>query len=188
MTSTEKPFAGLRAFVSASTRGPARAVAGAWGAAGARVALHYRTDRAGAEDSVRRFKATGARGLLLRLDLADDSQAEMLGASLQREFGGLDLVCFNLAMKRASSTEADWLEGVRHGWKHLAPLTAKSPNPRVLVLVPGTGEGAWAEEVAGQVWPIFAGHPAVSLFGVSRDTSGGWSEEVLESLRIKALA
>jgi NAD(P)-dependent dehydrogenase (short-subunit alcohol dehydrogenase family) len=185
MTSTEKPFAGLRAFVSASTRGPARVVAESWGLAGARVALHYRSDRSGAEESVRSFKAAGAKGLLLRLDLADESQAEMLGQTLGREFGGLDLVCFNLAMKPETAAGSEWRESLCHGWKHLAPLMAKSLKPRVLVLVSDVIEGVWAEEVASQARAVFTGHPAVvSLLAVSRNVSGGWSEEALNSLRI----
>src|SRR2546425_9700523 len=72
----------------ANKRSIAWAIAQAAAAAGARLALTYPSERL--EENVRELASTLDNPLVLLCDVADDRQIADLGATLDREFGGLD--------------------------------------------------------------------------------------------------
>ena len=183
MSTNQKPLAGQTAFVSGSTRGPGRIVAEAWGKAGVKVALHYLQNRQGAEESVKRFKAVGSKGLLVRADLSDEGQLEMLSESLRRELGGLDLICLNLAMREETAAKSEWQEAFRLSLKHLAPLNRAGQRTKLVVLLPHTEEGVWVKDLVAQAEAILvkSGH-AARILRVQREADGGWAAERLREL------
>ncbi len=82
---------GQRALVTGASGGIGRAIAAALCASGARVAAHYHSNRAGAEESV-----SGAAGCVtLGADLSDADACVRLVAETADALGGLDLLVNN---------------------------------------------------------------------------------------------
>jgi pteridine reductase len=84
-------LAGRRALVTGAGQRVGRAVALALGRAGMRVAVHYRSSRAGAEATAERIRAAGGEATLFSADLADRDAARRLADETLAAFGGLDL-------------------------------------------------------------------------------------------------
>jgi 3-oxoacyl-[acyl-carrier protein] reductase len=83
-------LAGRVVLVTGSSRGIGSEVAVKAGAEGARVAVHYRRSRDGADRTAERVRATGAEAECFGADFADGSQAEALVAQVIDRFGRID--------------------------------------------------------------------------------------------------
>ena len=88
-------LSGRRALVTGSSRGVGADTAAILAAAGARVAVNYRSKAPRAEKVVAAIAETGGEAIAIGADLTDaDSVASML-ARIQEEWGGLDLLVLN---------------------------------------------------------------------------------------------
>lgn len=88
-------LAGTRALVTGSSRGIGADTAAMLAAAGAKVAINYRNKEARALKIVAAIKADGGEAIALGGDLTDlDSVAGMF-ASINKDWGGLDLLVLN---------------------------------------------------------------------------------------------
>lgn len=88
-------LAGTRALVTGSSRGIGADTARHLAAAGARVAINYRNKQARALKLVEEIQAAGGEAIAVGGDLTDpDSVAEVF-ATLEHEWGGLDLLVLN---------------------------------------------------------------------------------------------
>src|SRR5436309_9246111 len=79
----------------ANKRSISWAIAQAAAAAGARLALTYQGERL--EENVRDLASKLENPLVLPCDVANDDQIAAVGASLDREFGGLDFLVHGAA-------------------------------------------------------------------------------------------
>lgn len=86
-------FKGQRVFVSGASRGIGRAIAEAFAARGARVAVNYRGNDAAAKDCLAALAGNGH--CLVKADLADPAEAARAVESAIDELGGLDTVVNN---------------------------------------------------------------------------------------------
>jgi 3-oxoacyl-[acyl-carrier protein] reductase len=84
------------ALVTGSARGMGRAIAKALAGVCAAVAVHYRSDAAGAEESVGSIRDGGAMSDAFRADLADPDAAAGLVKSVEKAFGRLDILVNNV--------------------------------------------------------------------------------------------
>jgi len=82
---------GKRALVTGGVQRVGQAIALALGRAGMRVAVHYRSSRAGAEATASAIRAAGGDAVLLQADLDDRHQARRLADDALTALGGLDL-------------------------------------------------------------------------------------------------
>ena len=95
----------------ANKRSISWAIAQAAAAAGARLALTYPSERL--EENVRELAATLDNPLILPCDVADDQQIADLGATLDREFGGLDFMLHGVAFAPADALKNPFTETSR---------------------------------------------------------------------------
>src|SRR3954471_5045748 len=85
------PLAGRALLVTGGSSGIGRAIAIAAARAGARVALTYRMNEAGARDVERDILALGRRAAVIQLDLTDERAVRALGPAARDLLGGLDV-------------------------------------------------------------------------------------------------
>ena len=88
-------FAGKSVLVTGAGSGIGAAVAQAFGAAGARVAVHYAHNRDGAEAVAGSIRQAGGQAITLAGDLLDRSVPEQLVAQTVAAFGGIDILVNN---------------------------------------------------------------------------------------------
>ena len=99
MSAHDSPFLeGRRALVTGASDRLGRALACALASAGADVAVHYRSNAAGAQDTAARIRATGRRAVLVQADLTDAEQAVRVLTGAQAALGGLDLLVNSAAI------------------------------------------------------------------------------------------
>lgn len=108
-------FTGKTVLVTGASRGIGRAVALAFAARGARIALNYRGNRAAAEDTAAALAGTGH--LLLQADVADPAAVAHMIASTVEQFGRLDILVNNAGIYEDhplnTSTYETWLDAWR---------------------------------------------------------------------------
>jgi len=112
-------FAGKAALVTGAGSGIGAAVAQAFGAAGARVAVHYSRNRAGAEAVASIIRQAGGEAIALAGDLLDRSVPDQLVAQTLQAFGGLDILVNNAGdmfgrrpLEQASDEDFDRIIGL----------------------------------------------------------------------------
>jgi enoyl-[acyl-carrier protein] reductase I len=108
----------------ANKRSIAWAIAQALAKSGARVALTYPSARL--EENVRELAATLDNPLILPCDVSNDQQIADLGASLDKEFGGIDFFVHGAAFARAEELEAPFSQTSREGFRIALDVSAYS--------------------------------------------------------------
>jgi len=108
----------------ANKRSIAWAVAQAVQASGARVALTYPSARL--EENVRELAEKLENPLLLPCDVANDDQIRELGASLDREFGGLDFLVHGAAFAPAAALDNPFVQTSREDFRIALDISAYS--------------------------------------------------------------
>ena len=83
------------ALVTGASRGIGRAIALAFAAEGADVAVNYRREAAAAEEVVREIAARGRRGLALQADVAQEEDVRRMVEQTLAEFGRIDILVNN---------------------------------------------------------------------------------------------
>lgn len=112
-------FAGKSVLVTGAGSGIGAAVAQSFGAAGARVAVHYARNRDGAEAVAASIRQAGGQAITLTGDLLDRSVPDQLVAQTVAAFGGIDILVNNAGdmfgrrpMDRASDDDFDRVVGL----------------------------------------------------------------------------
>jgi 3-oxoacyl-[acyl-carrier protein] reductase len=88
-------LAGKVALITGAGRGFGRAIALTFAREGARVAVNYRSSRAGAEEVVAEVERLGAEAIALRGDVALEDDVKALIAGTLRRFDRLDILVNN---------------------------------------------------------------------------------------------
>jgi glucose 1-dehydrogenase len=87
-------LAGKRALITGGSGGIGRAIAEAFGQAGADVAVHYDRDQADAQEAVAALQKLGRKAVAIQADAASVAPVQALVAQTVQALGGLDvLVC-----------------------------------------------------------------------------------------------
>jgi len=88
-------LSGKTALVTGGSRGIGRAAAEILAAAGARVAVNYRSDDAAAEEFVRKIRSAGGEALALAGDVGNPEEARQLVRDVVAAWGRLDILVNN---------------------------------------------------------------------------------------------
>src|SRR5947209_19715349 len=83
------------AIVTGGSRGIGRGISIGLGAAGADVAVNYHGNQQETEDVVENVQKFGGRAIAVRANVADHGEVEDMFATVQREFGGVDVLVNN---------------------------------------------------------------------------------------------
>lgn len=96
-------------LVTGASSGIGAAVARAFGEAGARVAVHYRSRRDEAEDVVGAIESAGGHAKAFAADVTDTAQVDRLVDAVHKHFGRIDVLVNNAGgfVKRAPIVEAE---------------------------------------------------------------------------------
>jgi enoyl-[acyl-carrier protein] reductase I len=108
----------------ANKRSISWAIAQAAAAAGARLALTYPSARL--EENVRELAGKLENPLVTACDVASDEQITELGATIDREFGGLDFLVHGAAFAPAPELSNPFLETSREGFRVALDVSAYS--------------------------------------------------------------
>ena len=109
-------LSGKVAIVTGSSGGIGRGLAIGLGANGARVAVNYKNNRPGAEETLTAIRGAGGEGELYQADIGVKREFEAMIDSVVQKFGGLDILINNAARTRfgplSEVTEEDFADVV----------------------------------------------------------------------------
>jgi enoyl-[acyl-carrier protein] reductase I len=108
----------------ANKRSISWAIAQALSKAGVRLALTYPSARL--EGNVRELAESLNNPLLLPCDVANDQQIAELGVTLDKEFGGLDMLLHGAAFARTEELDAPFSQTTREGFRIALDVSAYS--------------------------------------------------------------
>ena len=134
--------------VTGASSGIGRAIALAYAAAGADVAVTYRTNRRGADETADGARAAGRRAEAIQADVAEQGDLDALGEMLRRSFGHVDVWVNNAGADiltgdaaRLSRTEkldrllaVDLRGTVLASWKAVEVMDAQPPASGGVIL------------------------------------------------------
>jgi NAD(P)-dependent dehydrogenase (short-subunit alcohol dehydrogenase family) len=153
---------GQSVLVTGGTRGIGRAVALAYAAEGARVAITYASDEAAASETVAMLNANGKGGASFHLDLEDNATIEAAVQGAVGAFGGLDILVANAirwpvdaAGPLADADHTEWtralranLEGTALTVRAALPHLARSTAGRIVLISSGVARDGRAGATA----------------------------------------
>ncbi len=137
MAATQNELAGKVAIVTGSGRNIGRSIALALAAGGAAVVVNARSNKAEADAVVREIEVLGGRAVAVIGDIAEPATAEKLAAAAVQNFGRIDVLVNNAAIRKEKPLEqttfAEWrevhsiiLDGAFHCVKACLPHMRKS--------------------------------------------------------------
>jgi glucose 1-dehydrogenase len=114
---SERPtldLAGQAALVTGASSGIGAAIAETLGAAGARVAVNYRSNGDGADKVALAIREAGGEAIVIKADVSKEDEVERLFAETLAAFGRLDILIANAGLQRDAPAHAmsldDWRE------------------------------------------------------------------------------
>ncbi len=130
-------FTGKVVLVTGASRGIGAATAMAFAQEGAKIAVNYRADLAGAEQTKAAIETAGGVAMLTPGDIAVTAEIERMVAAIEAQLGAIDVLINNAAVANRSNfldltlDELDllWLTNVR-GVFHLSQRVAKGMTER----------------------------------------------------------
>lgn len=109
-----KELTGKVAIVTGSGRNIGRAIALALAQAGASVVVNVRSNKAEADSVVREIESAGGKATVVIGDVAEEKTAAMLADAALKQFGRIDVLVNNAALRREKPIDqmsyADWRE------------------------------------------------------------------------------
>ncbi|MGB7258334.1 MAG: SDR family oxidoreductase [Pseudolabrys sp.] len=132
-----KELAGKVAIVTGSGRNIGRAIARQLSDAGASVVVNAQSNKAEADSVAREIEAAGGKAVVVMGSVGDPTIAEALAAAALKNFGRIDILVNNAALRREKPFDelsyADWreimnviLDGAFHCAKACLPALRKS--------------------------------------------------------------
>jgi len=110
---------GKRVLVTGSSSGIGAAIAEHMGAAGAKVAVNYRSSEEGAEDTVKKIVDAGGEAFKVQADISDATAVEKMFAELDERWGGIDVLINNAGID--GDKVASW-EIEAKDWKNVIDI------------------------------------------------------------------
>jgi 3-oxoacyl-[acyl-carrier protein] reductase len=159
-------FTGKNVLVTGASRGIGRAIAGAFAAGGARLALHYHQDL----ESARRTEAELAGGphLLVQADLADPEQVEQLVTATLQELERIDVLVNNAGVYLMHPPLASDHRAWRAAWERTLGINLLGPAHLCHLLGRHMAERGGGRIVNVSSRGAFRGEPEAPAYGASK--------------------
>lgn len=181
------------ALVTGASRGIGRAIARALALRGARIALHYHTNRRAAQEA--RAELTGDGHALFAADLADPAQVAGLWREASVSLGPIDVLVNNAAVYLAHPPLEAGYEAWRAAWRRTLATNLEGPaNLSVLAAQSmATRDGprgpAWGR---GRIVNVssrgaFRGEPEAPAYGASKAGLNALSQSLAKALAPRAV-
>jgi 3-oxoacyl-[acyl-carrier protein] reductase len=121
----EEPMllSGQIALITGASSGIGRAIAEAMASRGARVAVNYHKNRAGAEDAVKAIHAAGGEAMAIHADVTSIAEVQEMVKAVRVLWGRIDILVNNAGDLLARRTLADMTEDY---WDQVMALNLKS--------------------------------------------------------------
>lgn len=153
------------ALVTGASRGIGRAIARAFAAEGARVAIVYRGSQSAAEELVQQIQQAGGTARAIQADVADPAAAQACAELIEREWGRIDILVNNAG---ASPAMGSVLESDERLWDTVMNLNMKGlyfTSQAVARIMKDQGGGSIINiaSVDG-----FIPEPLVSIYSISK--------------------
>ena len=126
-------------LVTGSSRGLGRDIALTLAGTASGVAVHYRRDRAAAEETVRDIEKRGRQAAALAADLTVEEEAGRLIRETEDRFGRLDILVNNYG----PILEKDWAELTRADWDRILQANLYSAWFCMKAALPGMRRREW---------------------------------------------
>jgi enoyl-[acyl-carrier protein] reductase III len=131
---------GKHALVTGGSRGIGRGIALKLAAEGARVAVHYYTNKAAATETFERVRKHGSDGVLVQADVSRVADVERMFGEVRQQFGTLDVFVAN-ARPELAKFYAKPMELTLEAWDHALDSQAKAFLVGTRAAVGMMGEG-----------------------------------------------
>src|SRR5262245_43225488 len=187
----EPDLTGKIALITGANRGIGRAIAVALGAAGADVAVNFRSDedRAAAKAVCSQIDGCGRRSLAVKADVSVGTEVSSMVAAVQQQLGNISILVNNAGISKPQPidqiTEADW--DLIHN------VNLKSMFLVTQAVLPAMRKQRWGRiinlsSVAAQLGGIIGPHYAASKAGAIGLTHSYASLLAKEGITVNAIA
>ena len=182
------PLQGRKALVTGGSRRLGRAIALALADAGATPLVHYRSDDAGARETVELLAAQGVESHALQADLADPAACAALLAQASERLGGLDLLVNNASIfERHPLSEMGDTDFERHMAANAGSVYALCLHAGRLMKAQGHGDIINLACVsAARPWPAYIAYSASKAAVVN--LTQGFAKALAPQVRVNAIA
>ncbi len=155
------------ALVTGSSRGLGRAIALGLAAAGADVAVNYRTNRKEADAVVAAIGKLGRRAIAIGADVSQQAEVTRLVGETKAQLGPITILVNNAGVARVEPIEAI----DEQNWDEMIATNLKSAFLVTKAVLPGMHEAGWGRilnmsSVAAQIGGIVGPHYAASKAGL----------------------
>jgi len=173
---------GKVALITGSAKRIGRAVAIELARRGARIAVHYRSEPAEAEQTLQLIRSAGSDGAVFCAELTDNSAVEKMCQAIAKRFGGLDILINSASVFSPGTADKTTPEL----WDSQMDSNAKAPffvaqHAARLMLARGHGKIVNIADVAGEViWPGYFSYSVskAALIAVSRGLAKSYAPQI----------
>ena len=134
-------------LVTGSSSGIGRAAAVAFGAEGARVAITFHGNRAGAEETERRVTEAGGQTIVAHYDLADPGSIRSTIESVQKAWGGLNVLVNNASPMVQGPTQQLFEDVPMEQWQSMLRGTLEGITLTIQCGLPLMRKSGWGRIV-----------------------------------------
>lgn len=180
---------GKVALVTGAGRGIGKAIAIAFAAAGADVAVNYVAHGDRAEEVCAQISRLGRRSVPVRADVSDSRQVQQMVETVEKELGPISLLVNNAGVSRPQAIE----EITEKDWDEIISVNLKSVFLVTQAVLPGMRSRHWGRiinlsSVAAQTGGIVGLHYTAAKAGVLGLTRAYASRLVREGITVNAIA
>jgi len=174
-------FSGKTVLVTGGSRGIGRAVALAFAARGARVAVNYRVNAEAARETVAAME--GGPHLAVQADVSDPAAVQRLVDEVVEAFGGVDIVVNNAGIYRYHRVEEVDYDQWRAAWRETLEVNLLGPaNVSYCVARHMIKRGKGGRIVNVSSRGAFRGEPEGPAYGASKAGLNAMSQSLAQRL------